>query len=547
MLASLSISHEAVAGLHGDATVTSASAPSACLRPSVGGEVSEPPELFSRAGVLNVDLDYVSSMDEVGRKLFCFITPDGLESPTLHVRPGDTLNIRLRNLVTPSPKDKAATMAMSVGAAPCGAATMDATSVNMHFHGADIPPTCHVDDVVHTLVNAGQSFDYHVEFPKTQPPGLYWYHPHVHGQSEQAVKGGASGAIVVDGIENLQPIVAGLPERTLVIRDQIVAGDPAPGGPIPTSDVTLNYVPIAYPALTPAVMVIKPGQREFWRVLNASAETVMDIALTYDGVDQALTVVGLDGVPIGSRDGTTVGKVLTMNHILIPAAGRAEFVVDGPSEKVGTANVVTRSIPMGPDGDNDTARSLARLVVDRFGAAAPSRAMPEVSASAPASRESPDGLDRAPITARRKLYFSEVLPDPYDPSSQAKYFVTVDGATPRVFDPVNPPAIVTKEGAVEEWTIENRSREMHEFHIHQIHFKLIKRDGATVPPDQKQYLDTTQIPFWSGAGPYPSITVLIDFRHGVTGDLLFHCHMLDHEDGGMMAVVRVLPHPRSAG
>ena len=204
MLASLSISHEAVASPGGAATA----AATVCSRPSAGAEVSEPPELFSRNGVLSVDLHYRSSVDEAGRKLFCFITPDGMQSPTLHVRPGDVLNIRLKNLVEPPPGDKAATMAMSVGAtAPCGAAAMNATSVNIHFHGADLPPTCHADDVLRTLVNTGESFDYHVEFPKTQPPGLYWYHPHVHGQSEQAVKGGASGAIVVDGIENLQPIV----------------------------------------------------------------------------------------------------------------------------------------------------------------------------------------------------------------------------------------------------------------------------------------------------------------------------------------------------
>ena len=145
------------------------------------------------------------------------------------------------------------------------------------------------------------------------------------------------------------------------------------------------------------------------------------------------------------------------------------------------------------------------------------------------------------MAVRRKLYFSETLADPYDPGSQPRYFITVDGATPRVFNPADPPAIVARAGAVEEWTIENRSREMHEFHIHQVHFKLLKRDGALLPPDQRQYLDTAPIPFWPGTGPYPSISVLIDFRKGVTGDLLYHCHMLDHEDGGMMAVVRVVP------
>ncbi|MBV9510709.1 MAG: multicopper oxidase domain-containing protein [Caulobacteraceae bacterium] len=517
--------------------------PVVCRRPQAGGYATEPPQLFSRAGRLSLELDYVSSADEAGRKLFCFVTPDGLESPTLHVRPGDILHIHLKNLVLAASAAATGKMAMAVQAAgPCGASAMDATSVNIHFHGTHTSPTCHADDVLHTLVNSGQSFDYQVRLPKTQPPGLYWYHPHVHGQSEAAVQGGASGAIVVDGVETFEP-VAGLPERTLIVRDQTVAGNPAPGGAVPTSDLTLNYVPIAYPALTPAKIAIKPGGREFWRVLNASAETVLDLALVYDGVDQPLDIVGLDGVPIGAHGERPAAKTLTANHILIPAAGRAEFIIRAPSAKVGQASLVTRAVAMGPDGDNDTARTLARL------AAAPApldaSAPPETTPSAPAPGRAADRLEHAPITARRKLYFSETLPDPYDPTSQAKYFITVDGATPQAFNPASPPAIITTEGAVEEWTIENRSREMHEFHIHQLHFKLTKRDGEALPPDQQQEFDTVQVPFWKGSGPYPSITVRLDFG-GVTGDLLYHCHLLDHEDGGMMAVVRVLPRGGSA-
>ena len=96
-----------------------------------------------------------------------------------------------------------------------------------------------------------------------------------------------------------------------------------PAARVPTNDVTLNYVPIPYPALTPAVIKIKAGSREFWRVLNASSETVLDISLAYDGVDQPLEIVGLDGVPTGSHDGTEAGKALTVSHFLVPAAGRA--------------------------------------------------------------------------------------------------------------------------------------------------------------------------------------------------------------------------------
>ena len=126
----------------------------------------------------------------------------------------------------------------------CRAATMDASSVNIHYHGTNTSPACHSDEVIHTLINSGDTFTYTVVFPSDEPPGLYWYHPHVHGIAEPAVLGGASGAIIVDGIEAIQPAVTGLPERVFVVRDQIVADDPTG---MPAWDLTLNYLPSLFP------------------------------------------------------------------------------------------------------------------------------------------------------------------------------------------------------------------------------------------------------------------------------------------------------------
>ena len=305
-------------------------------------------------------------MDADGRKLFCFVTHDGVESPTLHVKPGDTLNITLTNRV-PTPPGASSQMAMAMGSDVCGDTTMNRSSVNMHFHGTNTSPTCHSDEVIHTLVNSGTTFQYQIKFPPTEPPGLYWYHPHVHGQSEGAVLGGATGAIVVEGLERFQPDVAGLPERVLVIRDQNVAGNPTPGGKVPSWDVSLNYVPVAYPALTPATITTVPGRRELWRVVNASADTIADIKLKYDGVEQPLEVVGLDGVPTGSQDGTGRGRVLWMKHILLPTAGRAEFIVTTPQTTVQQAVFETQGVDTGPGGDNDTTRPLALVSVKGSG------------------------------------------------------------------------------------------------------------------------------------------------------------------------------------
>ena len=511
-----------------------------CARPAAGSVVTAPPALYSHNGVLNVRLNYVTSTDAAGRVLFCFVTPDGLQSPTLHVKPGDTMNIVLTNLVAAASGTPRPTM-VSLGSNVCGAATGDVTSVNMHFHGTNVPPTCHADEVLHTTVNSGQTFRYSVTFPLDEPSGIYWYHPHVHGMADPAVLGGASGLIVVDGIEASQPTVAGLPERDLIIRDQNVVGDPTPGGKTPSWDVSLNYVPIAYPAMKPAIITVNPGGREFWRVLNASADTIADVELTYDGVNQTLEVVGLDGVPTGSQDGTGIGKVIRTTHILLAPASRAEFVVTAPGAGVKRAVLMTRAVDTGPYGDSDPSRTLA--VLKPVVATTAGTTLPLVArATGPAVRPRFFGLDSAAVSANRTLYFSEDLADPAHPdTSPTNFYVTVDGAKPVVFSCANPPAITTTQGAVEAWTIQNRSLETHEFHIHQIHFQLLAKNGLKVPPDQQQFYDTIQVPYWKGTGPYPSVTVLLDFRGNVVGDFVYHCHILGHEDNGMMATIRVLP------
>lgn len=110
----------------------------------------------------------------------------------------------------------------------------------------------------------------------------------------------------------------------------------------------------------------------------------------------------------------------------------------------------------------------------------------------------------------------------------------------------DPPAITTTQGSVEDWTIENRSEENHEFHMHQIHFLFRGRNGQLLSKQQQQVLDTVNVPYWTGSGPYPSVTLRMDFRGPDVGDFVYHCHILDHEDGGMMAIIRVLPQTKAS-
>ena len=533
-----------------------------CPRYAAGSTLVEPKDLFSSHGILRVELIYKTGVDSVGNTLFCYTTPDGTQSPTLHVHPGDELVISLKNDLPPSaPMDMASMPGMThpaaapdlaiSGSAPpdCHAMVMTGTSTNMHFHGTNTPPTCHQDEVIKTTVNGGDSFEYDLHFPLNEPPGLYWYHPHIHGISEPAVQGGASGAIIVEGLQNTIPEVAGLPQRVLIVRDNLVPADPDGANitdtgngedpvNVPGWDLSLNYTPVAYPKYTPVKLPMQPHQKQLWRVLNAAADTILDLQLQYDGTPQPLRIVALDGVPTDSQDGVEGGHPITRDHILLAPAARAEFIVTGPGVKVKSAQLVTLNVDTGPDGDNDPLRPLAQILASP-GARNPSLSVPAVS-GVPIALARFSGLRSAAPTVHRKLYFSEVLSDPTNPDSPTNFYITVDGATPVLFSPDNPPAIVTTQGAVEDWTIENRALENHEFHIHQIHFLVLEKNGVRQEGD---FLDTVNVPYWIGSGPYPSVKLRMDFRGPVVGDFVYHCHILGHEDSGMMAVIRVLPRP----
>jgi FtsP/CotA-like multicopper oxidase with cupredoxin domain len=491
--------------------------------------------------MLQLSLTYFTRVDSFGNTLYCFVDENGAQSPTLHVQPGDQLIINFTNglsaaLAGNPPHSMPGMIVTGTASAACGAVVMNNASVNIHYHGTNTPPVCHQDEVIRTLVNAGETFQYNLQFPPDEPPGLYWYHPHVHGIAEAAVQGGASGAIVVDGIEAVNPAVAGLPARVLLIRDNPVPGNPS-ASDVPAWDLSLNYIPVPYPDYTPAVIPMKPLEKQFWRVVNASADTILDLQLQYDGKPQALQIVALDGVPVGSQDGTAKGSILSQTDVLLAPAARVEFIVTGPSLSVQHATLLTLNIDTGPDGDNDPQRPIASIEAST-NAPEPVVVIPPVSG--PPNPQRFTGLAVAPPTAKRKLYFSEVVSNPSDPNSPTNFYITVDGHTPQLFSPTNPPAIVTTQGSVEDWTIENRAMENHEFHMHQIHFLVLERDG--VPVSNGQYLDMINVPYWSGTGPYPSVTVRMDFRGPDVGDFVYHCHILGHEDSGMMAIIRVLPH-----
>ncbi len=101
------------------------------------------------------------------------------------------------------------------------------------------------------------------------------------------------------------------------------------------------------------------------------------------------------------------------------------------------------------------------------------------------------------------------------------------------------PNIVVHQGDVEDWIIENRSEELHDFHIHQVHYLMLEWNGLKT--NEPFLRDTVNVPYWDGkSSTYPSVKLRIDFRDpNIIGTFPYHCHLLEHEDGGMMGLVKV--------
>jgi FtsP/CotA-like multicopper oxidase with cupredoxin domain len=487
-------------------------------RPGGGSTITDPIVLRSENGVLRINLTMFNSVAPDGSMEYCYVYRDGSEAPTLMVDPGDMLIFTLTNHLTDSTSHGTAMTHGSGGhpsTAPCDGGPMTVTSTNVHFHGLNVPPKCHQDDVIKTLIQPSDPpFEYRIRIPENEPPGLYWYHPHPHGFTTTQIVGGASGALIVGGIENIRPEVAGLPQRVFVIRQKpLNQGDES-------TLLSVNFVP-AFSDF-PASIVLKPGEKQFWRVVNASSISFVRLRIDVGIQAQKVKLIAMDAVPLENP--------VDVDTVVIPPAGRAEFIIQGPPLGSG-AQLFDLGFDTGPNGDPNPVALLAFIVPSDEAPEPPVR-LPSASQKAELRRFA--GLLKQPPTRERRLYFSES-------DDGTKFFITVAGQTPKVYDPFDPPAITTKQGAIEDWIIENRSTEVHAFHMHQIHFLVLEINGQ--PAQGATLRDTITIPYWDGVSSrYPSVKVRMDFRDPeIVGTFLYHCHILDHEDGGMMAKIKVIP------
>ena len=492
--------------------------------------------------------------------------------PTLETAPGSTLRVRIVNSLPPNPPAVIPRGTMRVarasGMASMHAATGETISVpaaglnlmnnphsfnttNLHVHGIQTIP--HLFEPLGTSnpssmmigIEPGKTFEYAFPIPADHPSGLFWYHPHHHGSTDVQISGGMAGLIVMRGPIDAVPEIAAA--REILMAIQTVQVNPSTANP-----GTYDYEPVAYqppppagdgytlgPAFAfvtvngrlvslndgntntwtpsaPPSYALQPGEVVRLRILNGT--NFLILPLTIPGFE--VFVIGLDGIntpapqpverqaPLG-----TLVSAATMNdgaNILLSPGGRAELLVRAPREpgSHALAALATSDVSFMP---------FPQIVLANFlVAGTPARMGIPTTLPLP-TREYPLIADNE-IVRRRTLTFAENSPAT-DVLIGTDFWI--DG---KLYDEMRIDARA-RLGTAEEWTIVNTSSESHPFHIHVNSFQVVSIDDA--PLAKPALVDTVLIP------PNGKVVFRSRFKE-FAGKSVYHCHIIPHEDTGMM-------------
>jgi suppressor of ftsI len=435
---------------------------------SVGDTLVEPPVRASKDGLLQTGIQAKVVPHQHADQIITSNVYEGMfPAPTLRVRPGDTIKIRLDNQLD--------------------------QLTNLHMHGFHVSPSGNSDNIF-LHVEPGEAFDYEYHLPVDHPAGLYWYHPHVHTLTTVQVFGGMAGAIIIEGGLDHVPGIAGARERLLLLHAIEVQDSGVPTEFFDRNQV--SYLRTVNGQLNPT-FTIYPGEVQRLRIGNVSDSTWFRLHL--DG-HQMVQI---------AKDGNPYDVPVPRDEVLIAPAERVEVLVRGGPP--GSYALRTLAFDQGVAVNPDTV--LATMV---------SQGDPVAPVELPAKLIPFRDLRDLPVDRRREISF-QVLPR--DDPQRANFEINS-----LLFDE-NRVDIVPLLNTTEEWVLKNPSNVFHPFHIHINPFQVMSINGE--PVESHSYEDTVNVP-WQGE--VVMRTQFLDY----TGRFVLHCHILPHEDGGMMSVIEVV-------
>ncbi len=498
----------------------------------------EPPVVSSVNGVLKYTLNVVGKIITVmgpnGEQKELVRTYDGMfPGPTFKIRRGDRMALKIVNKL---PKDK------------CNPANLDFcctededsvccddfdvnkphcfNTTNLHTHGLHVSPASFLDangeliasDDVLLHIHPGHAQKYCIDVPKFHAPGSFWYHAHKHGATALQLLNGLCGALILEEDDDEKILKDGQVDRVWIMQE-VMQG--------PASSVYTCFPPdtsFIINGVCQPTLVMRPGEVQRWRFVNATSTPrgVSSIELLDAAGNQIpMHLIAVDGITFyGKPPRPTLGWELT-------PGGRADFLVQIPP--TGTAGVyrVHKNVVAGAPAS--APQVLAYVVV-----------------------QGPVVLDQIPaVLPKRPDYACYLEPIHLDMPPARTVSFSVEGACGAPGDLIGTDFLIDGEkfdptvvdhavplGATEEWALLNTSGMRHPFHIHVNSFQVVGEVVDPTGPDDPtnwMWRDTVPIPAVGQGGQ-------VNIRHrflDYDGLFVLHCHVLNHEDLGMMQLVKV--------
>jgi FtsP/CotA-like multicopper oxidase with cupredoxin domain len=358
-------------------------------------------------------------------------------------------------------------------------------ATNLHTHGLHVSPTKNSDNPL-VMVAPGETFNYKIKIPLTQKSGTFWYHPHHHELSAGQVASGLAGVLVVEDALDQKAIIKDSTERLIVLADPRIGKTSAVAA---TSAMDLMHGrsgpnTLANGILVPSFTAIG-STPERWRIVNSCVSQYQTISIPGAEIFQV------------SADSSRLSRLTRTNQVTLTPGQRTELLISAP--KAGIYKVQNGQQELAKIEFNSATKSVT-----------PQELLP---------------LSKISKIDKRRTITIEGSGMGMMGGMKHEAAFTFDG---KPFDPKRIDQSV-KFNTTEEWTLINPSSMDHPFHLHAWPFQ-VANDGSGNFLDG--WHDTVNLP--SGK----TVKIRIPFVD-ISGTTVYHCHILDHEDAGMMGIIKV--------
>jgi FtsP/CotA-like multicopper oxidase with cupredoxin domain len=502
--------------------------------PTTPSPLPELETLRSGNGEIYVSLRLQYGLNRIGSDTVALRSYNGrLAGPTIRVKPGDVLNVRFENqlpCLTPECKceDGPALehhhVEMVNGALGSEPAPSSFNTTNLHTHGLHVSPKDPADNVLRNVI-PGCSYPFRFEIPKNHPAGTFWYHPHVHGSTAIQVGSGAVGALIVEGGLDLVPEIRAAREQILLFQQipyTCKAREADPQGPCTSTDPgkieDFNLFgngkwPKSWQTTTingevQPVLYMQPGEVQRWRTIHGGVRETILAGVVKDLASPALSgwlhEIALDGLP--------TGEVAPRTTVELQPGYRADLLVKAPSAG-GTYYLIDKPTTAEESllAEAESQKILAVIVVSGG-----RNDMPLPTNAQVARFRLPSVRDEEVAGRPVQNVIFNIANNKY----------TVDGEE----FPGSTRSL--QLGKADVWNIESQNAN-HPFHIHVNPFEVLEKD-ATGQVVRRYWKDTILVK------PGQPLT-LRSRTETFDGKFVLHCHILDHEDRGMMQYVEIKP------